>query len=204
MKFRDFETLIKPLLAFNLNDVRKIDPSFHRQQLTYWLEKGLIRPLVGGYYMLSGQRVNEAYLFMLANKVYEPSYVSLESALAYYQLIPESVLGVTSISARKTQQFDSAWGLFSYRSVKPLLMFGYQVIESEQRIKFKMARFEKAVLDYLYLNSGTNAKQDVEGLRCSKEQLQQLDEELLISYLRIFDNAALKSRVQTLMEYAHA
>jgi predicted transcriptional regulator of viral defense system len=57
--------------------------------------------------------MDEMVLFMVANKIYEPSYVSLESALAYYKIIPETVLGVTSISSRKTKQHESAWGIFN-------------------------------------------------------------------------------------------
>jgi predicted transcriptional regulator of viral defense system len=204
MKFRELETQAKTLLAFNLNDVRKIDPGFHRQQLRYWLDKEFIKPLVGGYYRLAYQEVNETYLFMLANKTYEPSYISLESALAYYQVIPESVLGVTSVSSRKTKQYDSAWGRFSYRSIKPLFMFGYKVVEPGQKMKFKIASLEKAVLDYLYLNSGINSFEDFEGLRWSKYQLQRLDNQLLFTYLKIFSNDALEGRVRVLMEYTNA
>ena len=69
---------------------------------------------------------------MLANRIYEPSCISRESALAYYLVIPEPVLGVTSVSSRKTRQFDSEWGRFSYRSIKPTLMYGYRVVVQER------------------------------------------------------------------------
>jgi predicted transcriptional regulator of viral defense system len=109
MRFREFESKIRALPAFNLNDVRKLDPGFHRQQLTYWLNQGYIKPLAGGYYLLADREMDEMLLFMVANKIYEPSYVSLESALAYYEIIPETVFGVTSISSRKTKHTDHAW-----------------------------------------------------------------------------------------------
>jgi predicted transcriptional regulator of viral defense system len=205
MNFRELEAKVRPLLAFNLNDVRKIDPDFHRQQLSYWLKKGFITPLVGGYYRLAYQEVNQTYLLMLANRNYEPSYISLESALAYYQVIPESVLGITSVSSRKTKQYDSAWGRFNYRSIKPLFMFGYNLVVGPGGIlKFKIASLEKAVLDYLYLNSGMNALEDFYGLRWSRHQLQHLDNKSLYTYLKIFGNTALDSRVSVLMAYAHA
>ena len=113
MIFREFETRIRALPAFNLNDVRKLDPGFHRQQLNYWQNQGYIKPLAGGYYILADQAIDEMVLFMVANKIYEPSYVSLGSALAYYKIISETVLGVTSISSRKTKQHESAWGIFN-------------------------------------------------------------------------------------------
>ncbi|MBM3145446.1 MAG: hypothetical protein FJ010_10835 [Chloroflexi bacterium] len=205
MRFRELENQIRALPAFNLNDVRKLDPRFHRQQFSYWLSKEFIKPLAGGYYILANQQVDERYLFTLANIIYQPSYISLESALAYYQVIPESVLDVTSVSSRKTIQFQSLWGRFSYRSIKPLYMFGYVVVEPGQKGKCKIARLEKAVLDYLYLNPRIDSIADFEGLRWNQDPLRGLGKnELFSKYLAIFDNKALESRVAQLMAYIHA
>ena len=204
MRYFDFQISARPLLAFNLNDARKIDPGFHRQQLSDWLDRGFILPLTGGYYRLVNQDVNESYLFMLANRVVQPSYISLESALAYYHVIPESVPGVTSISSRKTRQLNSEWGRFSYRSVKPVLMFGYHVVEAGPRIKFQIASLEKAVLDYVYLHSEITSLRDFEGLRWNKAHLQRVDPQVFSTYTRVFGKAALETRVNLLMEYIHA
>jgi len=205
MRFRDFEAKIKELPAFSLNDARKLDPDFHRQQLNYWHNQRYIKPLAGGYYALWDRPIDEKYLFTVANKVYEPSYVSLESALAYYEVIPESVLGVTSISSRKTKQYISAWGVFSYRSVKPQYMIGYQVIENSPSTKFKIASLEKALLDYLYLNSDIHSIADFEGLRWNRIQLHRLlDRSLFAKYLNEYDKRALESRANTFKEYLSA
>jgi len=205
MIFREFETRIRALPAFNLNDVRKLDPSFHRQQLNYWHNQGTIKPLAGGYYILADRAMDEMVLFMVANKIYEPSYVSLESALAYYEIIPETVLGVTSISSRKTKQYESAWGVFSYRSVKPQYMIGYQVIENTPGIKFKVAYLEKALLDYLYLNYKIQSMADFEGLRWNRNQLHDLlDHSMFTRYVKLFDKRALEKRVTQFLEYLNA
>jgi len=205
MRFREFESRIRALPAFNLNDVRKLDPGFHRQQLNYWHNQGYIQPLAGGYYLLADQEMGEMVLFMVANKIYEPSYVSLESALAYYKIIPETVLGVTSISSRKTKQYDSAWGVFSYRSVKPQYMIGYHVIENTPGIKFKIAYLEKAIIDYLYLNSKIQSIADFEGLRWNRTQLHDLlDHSVFTRYVKLFDKRALENRVTQFLEYLNA
>ena len=205
MMFREFQIYAKDLPAFNLNDIRKFDPVFHRQQLSDWLARGYIRSLANGYYLLADAQVDESCLFMLANRIYEPSYISRESALAYYLVIPESVLGVTSISSRKTKQFDSEWGRFSYSSIKPALMFGYRVVTQGEMTKFKIASLEKAVLDYLYWNNRINSTEDLAGLRWNRQELLGLeDNPLLKKYLKIFDNKALGYRVDLLMEYIHA
>jgi predicted transcriptional regulator of viral defense system len=205
MQFREFEYRIRDLPAFNLNDARKLDPDFHRQQLNYWLNHGYIKSLAGGYYILADRAIDESFLFMAANKIYEPSYVSLESALAYYQVIPESVLGVTSISSRKTKQFESIWGVFSYRSVKPQYMIGYRVMNSSPGKKFKIASLEKAILDYLYLNSDIRSWEDFDGLRWNKLQLSSLlDQTTFTRYVRIFEKKSLQNRVNQFMEYLNA
>ena len=149
--------------------------------------------------------IDEKYLFLVANKVYEPSYVSLESALAYYEVIPETVLGVTSISSRKTKQYKSNWGVFSYRSVKPQYMIGYQVIEYSPGYKFKIASLEKAIVDYLYLNSDIHSIADFEELRWNQAQLHRLlDRSMFSKYINIYDKRALESRVDTFEEFLNA
>jgi predicted transcriptional regulator of viral defense system len=205
MRFRDFQIYAKELPAFNLNDVRKLDPDFHRQQLNDWLERGFIQSLPNGFYMLADTQVDESYRFMLANMIYEPSYISRESALAHYLVIPESVLGVTSVSSRKTKHFDSKWGRFSYRSIKPAFMFGYRVVEHNRMIKYKIASLEKTVLDYLYWNKRIDSINDFAGLRWNGQELSDLeDNPLFKKYLKVFDNKALERRVELLMEYIHA
>jgi ribonuclease I len=59
MRFRDFESKIKHLPSFNLNDVRKVDPGFHLQQLNYWQNKRYIKTLAGGYYAQADREIDE-------------------------------------------------------------------------------------------------------------------------------------------------
>ncbi len=205
MNFRDFQRLTKNLPIFNLNDIRKFDADFHRQQLNDWLKRGYIQVLAGGFYALSEVQVNENILFLLANRIYQPSYISRESALAYYLVIPESVLGITSVSSRKTMQLESEWGRFSYTSIKPSLMFGYRVFGTDNLKRYKIASLEKAILDYLYWNNKIDSIDDIAGLRWNRRELLKLGDNLLFEkYLKIFNNKALDRRVALLKEYFHA
>jgi len=184
MKFRDIEAKMAEWPVFCLNDVCKIDPGFHRQQLSYWQNKNLIKPVGNGYYILANQKIDETFLFMMANKIYEPSYISLESALEYYQIIPESVLGVTSVSSKKTKKNETEWGELSYRQIKPKLLTGFKIVGRKDGLWYKMARLEKAILDYLYLNSKIESKADFEGLRWNKQSLMGIDKnQLFLKYL---------------------
>jgi predicted transcriptional regulator of viral defense system len=205
MQFITFSDRIKSFPGFTLNDIRKVDPHFHKRQLMDWLKRDYIRTFAGEYYILADQQIDEPTRFMLANRLYEPSYISLETALAYYQVIPEAVLSITSVSSRKTKQYQSDWGSLTYRSVKPVLMFGYEVIEVSSTRKYLMARPEKAVLDYLYLNPKVSSIEDFEGLRWNREELQPVvDGARFHEYLTIFDKQALSGRVDILRRYLDA
>ena len=205
MDFRALRSKLIDLPLFNFNDIRKIDPGFHRQQLTGWQKRNYIQPLAGGYYILTDRKVDEAFLFMAANRIYAPSYISLESALAYYQVIPESVLGVTSVSTRKTSRLDSRWGMFTFRTIKPDYFFGYDVQDAQNNRKFMLAKLEKAVLDYLYLNTDLRSSEDFVGLRWNREALMsQMDLQLLQRYLAVYSNRALTIRVQEMKDYLNA
>ena len=205
MRFLEFRDWVKNLPGFSLNDIRKIDPLFHKRQLMDWLKRGFIKSFAGEYYLLADQEMDESLRFMLANRLYEPSYISLESALAYYHIIPESVLSVTSISSRKSKQFESDWGIFYYRSVKPLYMFGYEVIEIAPDRKYSMASLEKAVLDYLYLNAHISSIYDFEGLRWDREALLPIvGNDRFHTYQNIFNKKALDNRIYQLMRYLDA
>lgn len=205
MKFRDFYSSFRELPLFNLNDIRKVSPGFHSVQLNDWRSRGYIERFAGRYYFFADRLMDEGLLYMMTNKIYEPSYISLESALERYHIIPESVLGVTSISSRKTRHFQSKWGTLSYQSIKPILMFGYEVIEASEQVKYKMAVVEKAVLDYLYLNSQVKSKEDFESLRWNRNQLsEQMDNQRFNYYLKIFNSKMLALRCRKLQEFLHA
>lgn len=151
MQFNLFKENLRSNAIFSLNDARKLDPNFQRARLNDWQDKGYIKKLRRGYYIFSDLDVNEGTLFLMANCLYSPSYVSLESAFSYYGLIPEGVYSVTSVTTRKTASFKTPIVTLDYRSIKPRLNLGYRLMAANGRM-FKLASPEKAVLDYLYFN----------------------------------------------------
>ena len=58
--------------------------------------------LRNGLYTLRSDPPNE---LEIANRIYGPSYISLEYALAYYRLIPETVYTITSATTKITRKF---------------------------------------------------------------------------------------------------
>jgi len=69
---------------------------------------------------------------VIANSLYGPSYVSFETALAHYGLIPERVYAVTSAVARRSKSFRTPIGAYYYHHVEDALFpVGLKVIETE-------------------------------------------------------------------------
>jgi len=129
------------------------DRQIMRNQLTRWGKNGLIIQLKRGVYMLNknDQKLHPSRFF-LANQLLWPSYVSLESALGYYGLIPEAVADVTSVTTKKTSRFNNPIGRFVYQRVKPDAFRGYRSYKDEAGLDCLIAEPEKAVADFLYLN----------------------------------------------------
>ncbi|MBU1035867.1 hypothetical protein KJ974_04135 [bacterium] len=201
MKFLELKNELKDFSIFSLNEIRNIDPNFYRSRLNEWQDKGYIKKVIRGYYIFSDLQLSEEILFKIANRIYLPSYISLESALSYYHLIPESVYGITSISTRRTYHFRTSIGEFIYRSVKPQLFFGYHLMNYRE-LYLKMASVEKAILDYFYLHPDIETEQDFDSLRINKEMFfEQVDEGKLMNFLGRFNQKKLTRRINTFWSY---
>lgn len=201
MNFLSFKQKLKDFVVFNLRDIRKIENRFDLRRLNEWQSKGYIKMLRKGYYIFTDIDLNEASLFLIANKLYAPSYISLEMALSHYSLIPEAVYGITSVSSRKTNRFQTEHGEFLYRRVKPELMFGYR-LENYKNYSIKIAEMEKAVLDYFYLNTNIQTEDDFTGLRFNKtEFIAQADRNKLQNYLKAMGNKRMEKRFNKFLKY---
>ena len=90
--------------------------------------------------------------FFLAHVIYGPSYISFQSALSYYSLIPERVYMVTSATTdkHKTKIINNRFGSFIYKDV-PNASYSYGIyrVEKDGYVCF-MATKEKAICDMLY------------------------------------------------------
>jgi len=204
MQFIELKDALKSFTIFSLKDIRRVDSHFYRNRLNEWQGKDYIKKIIKGYYVFSDLEIDERILFRIANLIYKPSYISLEMALSYYHLIPESVFGVTSISTRRTYKFKTDFAEFSYRSIKPELFFGFEIMESNG-INFKIASVEKALLDYFYINPHINDKSGFEDLRFNTESfLNQIQDERLNTYLYRFDNKALTRRINSFMRFCRS
>jgi len=86
---------------------------------------------------------------LIANHIYGPSYVSMESALRYYGLIPERVSMVRSMTTKRSRIFENSISCFDYINCSE----EYYPIGINQKIddkySFLIASPEKALCDLI-------------------------------------------------------
>lgn len=201
MNFLEFKKRLNGYIIFNIRDIRKIEANFDLRRLNEWQKKYYIKMIRREYYIFSDLEINESVLFLIANKIYSPSYISFEMAFSYYNLIPEAVYGITSATSQKTNNFKTDFGEFNYRHLKPKLMFGYKLIKFKNQ-GFRIAEIEKAVLDYFYLNTHLKTENDFIEMRFKSEEFKVLASiDKLNKYLEVFENKALEKRVKRFLKY---
>ena len=110
--------------CFSNEQVMAAFPRFDRGNYSTWLKKGYIKRLRRSWYAFADVADTPGIGDYFACRMYSPSYLSCEYVMARAGLIPESVVQFTSVTSLKTASFKNDFGEFSYRSVKPELMFG--------------------------------------------------------------------------------
>lgn len=196
MHFIDFRNLLADYPVFSLQDIRKTVGNSSYRQLDRWEKKGYIKKIRRGFYCFEDQKLDQDFLFYTANKIYAPSYISLEMALSFYDFIPEGVFQVTSVSAKKTTSFYTPIGNFSYRRVTPRLFWGYDLMNFGRQ-KILLADPEKALLDYLYLNPQLKKASDFIEMRLNVDEFKaKINMKKFNRYIKVFKNRALARRAK--------
>jgi predicted transcriptional regulator of viral defense system len=139
----------KEFSLFTASDFKKIF-QIKKENTAYKIlerltKKGIIKRLTKRKYLFTFLESDD---FQIANFLYPPSYISLESALSFYGITTQFPYQITSVTPKKTKIIKTLNKEFSYSHLKPDLFFGY-----EKKDKFLIALPEKALFDYLYLCS---------------------------------------------------
>jgi len=166
-----------------------------RNQLSRWKKNGLLVQLRRGIYILNeNDRKVFPSRFFFANQIMWPSYVSLESALGHYGLIPEAVKDATSVTSKKTVRFKNKTGEFIYQHIKPEAFRGYRSFKDEAGLAVFIAEPEKAVVDFIYLNLGKfrMSVRDIFRDSCRFQNTEILSRHKIAFYARIFKNKRLE------------
>ena len=140
----------KKLYLFGANDIRALfglSDVATASLLHRYKKQGFILQVKRGFYVFPDVLPPDVYV---ANKIYAPSYISLEFALSYHGVIPETVYEITSVTTKTTRQFETLGKVFSYRKIKKTAYTGYE-IQKQQGLSFYIADAEKAFVDANYL-----------------------------------------------------
>lgn len=203
MKYIDLQNSInRPFFRNTDVDFRNLHIPYI--QLSRWLKDGHIKRVKRGFYVFNNQE-NSLDLETVSFLLYEPSYISLDRALSYHGLIPEMVYGVTCITTRNTSSFRNLYGNFIYHHVKPDLFWGYTPITTNKG-KFLMAEPEKAILDYIYLNSKKlKNDDDISEWRINPFEFRSVVSiKKLKEYLALYKSPAMERTVNLLIKHVNS
>lgn len=134
-----------------------------------------------GLYCLAGKYLRQPLSpLALAQRIYGPSYVSLESALSWHGWIPEAVPSVLSVCGKRAKQFDTPLGAFRFIRVPQRMLFlCVQRVETEDGSVAMVARPLKALADYLYAHkqASTSCVELLDSLRIESGRLSEIANE---------------------------
>ena len=151
-------------------------------QLSRWHKAGKLIQLRRGLYALSETyRKAEIYGLAVAAVLHRPSYLSLEKALEFHNLIPEQAVAYTSVTSNRPAVFKTGLGDFKYTHIQKSFFWGYSAATLNGQTAF-VALPEKALLDFFYLRHGPVTEAYIDGLRL--QNLEDLDEKRLIQFAK--------------------
>ncbi|MBF0386001.1 MAG: hypothetical protein HQL27_09060 [Candidatus Omnitrophica bacterium] len=167
MSYKKLKTIKEKI--FDLNSLSKalgIDNASARVSASRLLKQGLIKRIKRGIYILTENLDNITYkgILSIANIIQVPSYISLMSALAYYQITTQIQPDfIESISQKRTCEFNVGDKTYNFTRIDADLFFGF--IKNDEVF---IAKPEKAFLDAMYLRSLGRYNFDVSSLDLGK------------------------------------
>ena len=154
-----------------------------RLQLSRWVKAGRLVQLTKGLYTLAEPYGKlTPHPFVLANAMKKASYVSLQSALGYFGMIPEHVPTVTSVTTQRPARVQTPLGRFLFRHIKTDWFRGYEQVSLGSGQRAFIATPEKALLDLVYLTPGADSYEFLSELRL--QNLEGLDRDRLAQLVR--------------------
>ena len=179
MKFIQLLDIVgdEPVFETGLLLAGPVDSKDVRRQLSRWTKAGRLYQLRRGLYALAPpfQKV-KPHPFVIANRMMRSSYVSLQSALGYYGLIPDVVPVTTSITTSRPGQWQTPLGVYTFRHIKTEWFAGYRLVDLTDNQQAYVATPEKALLDLVHLQPGGDSGKYLQELRLQGMDRLDLDE----------------------------
>lgn len=181
-------------------------------KISYLLQKEELIALRRGLYIPGpGLDLPIPDRFLIANYLRGPSYISLESALSYWGMIPERVYTISSATLKTSKEYNTQVGRFEYRYLpSPYYSFGVRSVRLTEAQTVLMASPEKALCDKIVLTSGVLLKSMSQAesflfddMRLDEEELFNLDLFIIESWIEDAPKrTSLEVLVKTLGRYA--
>ena len=203
MKFGELLAIARdnPVFPSSLLLAGRGSASSVRRQLDRWVKSGRLIQLRRGVYSVAPPYQADApHPFLLANHLRKSSYVSLQSALSHYGMIPEFVPVTTSVTIGRPEELQTPLGRFVFRHVKKKAFFGYTRTEISRGQFVFLASPEKALLDLLYLTQRSDSPEYLKELRF--EPTDRFYWRALRGHACRFENRKLKRAVELLSRMA--
>ncbi|HBR15698.1 MAG TPA: hypothetical protein DD723_09225 [Candidatus Omnitrophica bacterium] len=201
MEFIDFLSKAQglPVIDTRVLSAGLMDSSVIKVQISRWEKSGKLIQLKRGIYLLAEPyRKIKSSGFYIAGVLKNPSYISLEKALEYHGLIPESVAVYTSVTTKRPTRFQTPAGIYDYRHVKPDLFWGYTSFVLNGQTAF-MATPEKALLDFFYLRPGVVSLEYLDELRL--QHVENINQKKLAEYALRFQKPGLVRTTDVVQRY---
>lgn len=184
------------LYLFSLRDIENLFPQDKiktlKNNLGRWTALGYFYRLKRDLYEFvePGTKSTIPDLY-ISNRLYFPSYVSLETALSIYNIIPEVAAQVTAITTRPTRVFRNKHGIFLYHSCQKKAFLGYRLI-SYEGFKVLIADRERSLVDFLYFRLRTAREINFRDERFDKDILKKLSWRKVLKYAMAFNKKTAK------------
>ena len=145
-------------------------------------KKGYIIKLKRGLYALKS---NYPSIYLIGNKLYEPSYISFDTAMSFHHLIPETIYSVTCATNKITREYVANGIRYVYHRIKKRAFTGYRPLKYDDRV-ILMAEPEKAIADYLYFVDLKHR-----GLHYERLDLKHINKKRLLGYVKLFQRSGM-------------
>ncbi len=201
MKYDELLEIVgtEPLFETGLLMAGATDPLALQRQLSRWVKAGrLVKVRRGLYSIPAPHRTTRPDPFVVSNRLVRPSYVSLESALHYHELIPDVPFAVTAVTTGRAGVHDTPLGRFVFHHIRTDRLWGSREhrIAPGQRGAW-IATPEKALIDLLYLNRASDDPAYLRQLRL--QNTERLDAGVLTEMATRFGSAKVSRAVETVV-----
>ncbi len=191
----------EPVFETGLLLAGDVDANHIRRQLTRWVKSGKIHQLRRGLYALAPPyRRVKPHPFAIANRMVPGSYVSCQSALAHFGLIPEYAPTVISVCACRPGSWETPLGSFRFRHIHRKYVFGIRLLELGAGQQAHIATPEKSLLDLIYLTPGGDLEAYLRSLRL--QNWENLDLQKLLQTAETFGKPKLRRSADVLESLA--